>query len=212
MLGKLSRRSRKRLETSGRRANATVLAVSDRAMTITTGGGNLVTDTEVAVKVTLRVEPDGEPAFEVQEKFRFPQLALPSAGQRVAVVYDPDDHDTIMIDGDPLAAVDAMLSRSGRPPEKIDLVKDLMASAMSGAPSADTQAIATRWAAQHGGAVVIAPGAMDGTTFAGAPGVPPAASTEQDPVALLSQLASLKDRGLLSDAEFAAQKARVLAG
>ena len=65
MLGKPSRRTRKRLETSGRKASATVLSVSDRAMAITTGGGQLVQDTEVAVKVSLRVEPEGEMPFEV---------------------------------------------------------------------------------------------------------------------------------------------------
>ena len=36
--------------------------------------------------------------------------------------------------------------------------------------------------------------------------------TQKDPVELLSQLVALKDRGLLSEAEFAEQKSRILGG
>lgn len=207
MLGKVSKRTRKRLEASGRRAGATVLAVAERGMTITTGSTHLVSDTEVALKVTLRVEPDGELPFEVEEKFRFGQLSLPSVGQKLAVIYDPDDHDAIMLDDNPTAVVETMLASSGRPPGQIDLVKDLMASAMSGASSADTQAIAAKWAEQNG-AMVITPGAAFGIPTPATPA--PGAPAPQDPVELLSQLASLKERGLLSDAEFQAQKARII--
>lgn len=203
MLGKPSRRTRKRLETSGRKASATVLAVGSHGMAITTGGGQLVQDTEVAVKLTLRVEPDGEQPFEVEEKFRFPQLSLPTQGQRLAVIYDPDDHDAIMLDDDPMAAVEAAMDRSGRPEGQVDLVKQLMASAMSGASTADTQAIAMQWAEQNG-ATVITPG-VAGYGASPMPGAP-----QKDPVELLSDLVALKDRGLLTDAEFAAQKARIL--
>ena len=38
----------------------------------------------------------------------------------------------------------------------------------------------------------------------------PAAAAPQDPVAQLEKLAELKDRGILTDAEFAAQKAKIL--
>lgn len=203
MLGKPSRRTRKRLETSGRKASATVLAVGSHGMAITTGGGQLVQDTEVAVKLSLRVEPEGEPAFEVEEKFRFPQMAIPTQGQRLPVIYDPDDHDAIMLDDNPMAVVDAALAHTGKPEGQIDLVKQLMASAMSGASTADTQAIAMQWAEQNG-ATVITPG-VAGYGASPMPGAP-----QKDPVELLSDLVALKDRGLLTDAEFAAQKARIL--
>ena len=43
------------------------------------------------------------------------------------------------------------------------------------------------------------------------PPPPPApAAAAQDPVAQLEKLADLKDRGILTDAEFAAQKAKIL--
>lgn len=173
-------------------------------MAISHNGGALVSDTEVVVTVTLRVEPDGEAPFEVREKFRFPQLSMPSVGQRLSVVYDPEDRERVMLDEDPAGAVASMLAGSGRPVDQLDLVQQLMASATSGASSADTQAIARDWAEQHG-ATVIEPSA--GLVGPAAP--PPAAP---DPVELLSRLADLKERGLLTDAEFAAQKARILGG
>jgi hypothetical protein len=205
MFGKVSKRTRERLEATGRRAGATVLAVGDRGMAITSGSDQLVANTEVSLKLTLRVEPDGEPGFEVEVKLRFPQLSLPSVGQRLAVIFDPDDHETLMLDDSPIATVDAALQASGRPAGQIDLVKDLMASAMSGASPADTQAIARQWAEQNG-AVVITPNAMGAAGFGG----PSGGGAQPDPVELLSQLASLKDRGMLTDAEFAEQKARIL--
>jgi len=39
---------------------------------------------------------------------------------------------------------------------------------------------------------------------------PPPAAAPADPVAQLEKLADLKDRGILTDAEFAAQKAKIL--
>ena len=41
---------------------------------------------------------------------------------------------------------------------------------------------------------------------------PPAAAPSTDPVDRLSELADLRDRGVLTDAEFAAAKAKVLQG
>jgi hypothetical protein len=42
------------------------------------------------------------------------------------------------------------------------------------------------------------------------PPAPAAAAAPQDPVAQLEKLADLKDRGILTDAEFATQKAKIL--
>jgi hypothetical protein len=43
-----------------------------------------------------------------------------------------------------------------------------------------------------------------------APAPPPAAAPMQDPIEQLKQLAALKDQGILTDQEFAAQKAKIL--
>jgi hypothetical protein len=200
MFGKSSKRTQERLEASGVRADATVLEVSSHGLAISHNGGSLVSDTEVSVKLRLRVEPPGESSFELEKKLRFAQLAMPSEGQRLAVIFDPADHDTLMLDENPVAVAGSMLSGAGRPPEQVDLVQQLMASALGGASSADTQAIAMRYAEDHAGATVIVPGAA-------MPGAGP-----PDPVELLTRLADLKEKGLLTDAEFAAQKARILGG
>ena len=42
------------------------------------------------------------------------------------------------------------------------------------------------------------------------PPPPPAAEPEPDPIAQLKQLAALKDQGILTEEEFAAQKAKIL--
>lgn len=44
------------------------------------------------------------------------------------------------------------------------------------------------------------------------PPPPPAAPSEDDTIAQLQKLAALKDQGILTDEEFAAQKAKILAG
>jgi hypothetical protein len=63
---------------------------------------------------------------------------------------------------------------------------------------------ANRWAAQE---------AQQEPAYAPPPPPPPApAAPSNDPVARLNELAELRDRGLLTDAEFAAAKAKVLQG
>jgi Short C-terminal domain len=44
------------------------------------------------------------------------------------------------------------------------------------------------------------------------PEPPPPAAPAQDPIQALKDLAALKDQGVLTDEEFAAQKARILGG
>jgi hypothetical protein len=93
---------RKRLDKHGKRANATVLEISDTGPTVR--GGSFFGDQEVEQvrKSKLRVEPEGEPPFEVSGRFKYPNRAVPVAGGQIPVTYDPDDHDTLMIG--PIAA------------------------------------------------------------------------------------------------------------
>jgi Short C-terminal domain len=58
---------------------------------------------------------------------------------------------------------------------------------------------ASRWGAQEPQYVEQAP-----------PPPAPAAAPEADPIAQLKQLAELKDQGILTEEEFAAQKAKIL--
>src|SRR5215216_1154394 len=113
MLGKLSRRTRKKLEQHGKRAPAVVVDIAERGMSVTSGPAGLVSSTELALKTKLRVEPADEPQFEVEERFRYPQLAVPSVGSRVAVIYDPSDHDKLMIDRSPGGMATQFATASG---------------------------------------------------------------------------------------------------
>ena len=173
------------------KASAVVLEIADRGMSVTTGTGNLVGNTEVMLKAKLRVEPDGRPAFEVEQRFRFPQLAVPYPGLRVPVIFDPDDTDTVMLDDSPDAHIQSAMQGAGLSQESIDKIHNITAAAMGGASREQLQQMAA-------------------ASFQAMP--MPTPDAEQTKLDQLEQLASLHDRGVLTDAEFAAQKAQILGG
>jgi hypothetical protein len=194
MLGKLSRRTQRKLEDHGTHAPATVLAISDRGMTVSHNGGHLVADTEVILKTHLRVEPTGESSFEVEKRLRYDQLAMPSAGSHLAVIFNPEDHDELMLDpAGPAAGVMATVIPG------LGSVQDLLTAVRSAKAEAggDRQAMAETMLAQFGGgATVVGGGARFGT--------PP------DPLDELAKLGELHKNGVLTDEEFTAQKRRLL--
>jgi hypothetical protein len=197
MLGKPSRRTEKRLEEHGVRAPAVVLEIAEKGMAITNGAEGIVANTTVMLKAKLRVEPEGRPAFEVEQRFRFPQLALPTAGSRIAVVFDPDDTDKMMLDSSAQGQIHSMLQGAGIAPEKAAVLESISTAAMGGASRDDLVAMASQLS---GG---------QATVFTGM-GMPQAADPEQAKLDQLEQLAGLHARGVLTDAEFAAQKAQIL--
>jgi hypothetical protein len=191
MLGKLNRWTRHHLETDGREAVATVLEIAERGMAVTTGSGALVSDTELALKTRLRVEPAGEPAFEVHQRFRYSQFGVPGVGDQLTVRYDPADHDKIMI----TRLGTATTTRSGKSPaELLELVKD--AKAQFGGDRAKLGALLRE---SVGGAALV----IDGQAL-GAPG------GETNTIGQLERLAALHAQGALTDAEFATEKAKIL--
>lgn len=119
MLGKTSKRLQKQLEESGTRANATVVEIDDKGMAITHGQQGVVANTEIERKARIRVKPDGEPEFEVTKRFRFSQFDIPSAGQVIAVIFDPSDHDKVMLDRSRFGGQRAMLEADGLDPSQI---------------------------------------------------------------------------------------------
>jgi len=170
MLGKPSRRTRKRLEEAGKPAMATVVEIAEKGMAVTHGAEGVIGNTELALKTKLKVQPQDEPEFEVEETFRYPQLGVPAVGQQLAVIFDPEDHDKVMLDESQEAQTSAALAGTG-----------LMAAMQQ-----QQQALNANMGL----------------------GVGPAGS--QDPVDKLEKLQDLKEKGALTDAEFAAQKARIL--
>jgi hypothetical protein len=69
---------------------------------------------------------------------------------------------------------------------------------------------AQRWAAQD--APNYGPPQYQEPQYASPPPPQPAAAPSSDPVERLTELAQLRDRGILTDEEFAAAKAKVLQG
>ena len=184
MLGKPSKRLKKKLEEKGTRAPATVVDIAEKGMAVTSGPEGIVANTEVVLKTRLKVQPEGEPEFEVTERFRYPQLAIPSAGSVLPVIFDPEDHDKIMIDWSPEGQQEAALSAAGIDPGQLGQLMEQ----------------AQQWQAQgmQGGA-----GQMPAMAA-------PAAQPKSDPVEQLERLAKLKEQGALTEAEFEAEKAKIL--
>jgi hypothetical protein len=83
---------------AGNRAPAVVIEVKDTGMTV---------NNQPRVRLRLRVEPEGEPPFEVERKLLVSRLAIPRAGERGEVAYDPDDRDRFTFRGADLAGAGA---------------------------------------------------------------------------------------------------------
>ena len=111
---------------------------------------------------------------------------MPSAGQTIPVLYDPADHDKIIVDYSPEAQQGAALSAAGIDPNQIGQLMEQ----------------AQQLQAQAG--QVQGMGQMPGM----APAVP--AQPQVDPVEQLEKLAKLKESGALTEAEFEAEKAKIL--
>ena len=187
MLGKPSKRLMKQLEENGKHAKATVVEIAEKGMAVTRGAEGVVGNTELALKAHLRVQPEDEPEFEVKKRFSFPQLAVPSAGQTIPVLYDPADHDKIIVDYSGEAQQNAAFASAGIDPSQIG---QLMQQA---------EQMRAQGAGMQGGM-----GQVPGMT-------PPAPAQPQvDPVTQLEKLAKLKESGALTEAEFEAEKAKIL--
>jgi hypothetical protein len=79
---------------AGRRAPAVVIEVKDTGTTV---------NNQPRVRLRLRVEPEGEPSFEVERKLLVSRLAIPRVGERGEVAYDPDDRERFTFRVDDLA-------------------------------------------------------------------------------------------------------------
>jgi Short C-terminal domain len=182
MLGKPSKKLKKQLEESGKRANATIIEIAEKGMAVTRGADNVVANTEIALKTHLRVTPDDEPEFEVKKRFSFPQMAVPAAGQTVPVLYDPNDHDKIIVDYSAEAQQNAAFASAGIDPSQISEMMQQAQQMQAG----------------------MGMGQMPGMAQ------PAPAQAQPDPVEQLEKLAKLKESGALTDAEFEAEKAKII--
>jgi hypothetical protein len=216
MLGKRNYFTRKKLEEHGTVAKATVVEISDKAMAVTHGAEGPVSNTELIVKTRLRVEPEGEPSFEVHQKFRYPQLDLPGVGSVLTVRFDPEDHDKVMLDPDARESATGRLAASlggvaGNPGEGPGNLGGILAAVQQARseggqdPNAVAEALRKSFGAQ-GMTVIDASGAHAAGAAAAEPQSP-----EEERIENLERLVALRDKGALTAAEFAAQKAALLA-
>jgi hypothetical protein len=204
MLGHNKRLERK-LRDGGARAWATVQ--ESEQQWASTGGTNVAPgqagSMTIHQKLKLRVEPDGEQPFEVTVKQVYNDTHgphIPQEGWSVKVLYDPTDHSKLVID------MEAMAVRPGVDRDEA-VARHERALARMQDPDAWRQRAADMQA-QAAEQIQNAQAMRD--AMAGAvpqsQGAPPGPDVADE----LTKLARLRDRGVLTDAEFEVQKAKLL--
>jgi hypothetical protein len=206
MLGHNKRLEHKLKDQGGKQAWATVLE-SEKQWS-SSGGVNMAPgqagSMTIHQKIKLRVEPDGEPTFEATVHQVFNDLHgwhVPEEGWSVIVIYDSNDRSKLVIDVDKMpvgpgvdrdeavARHERVMARVKDPEARRQQIEEMKAKA----------------AAQAQGAIALQ------EMMAKAAAQAPTASPKPDVADQLTKLADLRDRGVLSDAEFEAQKAKILA-
>src|SRR6185312_6445827 len=91
------KRAERRLEEAGQSAQARVVSLH-RGGTWWVSGDHGSPDVQrTNCRVTLEVQPAGEPSFQTELKTHFHTDSIPSAGELLNVVYDPSDHENVAI-------------------------------------------------------------------------------------------------------------------
>jgi len=80
--------AQQRLANRGKRARGMLLSISETGMTMNDNPG---------VKLRIRVEPDDEAPFELEETLIVSRLSIPRPGDPYIVVYDPADHSNFQL-------------------------------------------------------------------------------------------------------------------
>jgi hypothetical protein len=194
-------------EQGGTVAWATVIDAKNKWASASMDGFNRVTSETDHVRVSLKVEPDGQEPFEATFSQAF-KGSIPMKGWQCKVIYDPSDRSKIAIQEDSITppgidhdrAERAAVRRNemmeaARSGNIAEYVEDMKAKALSG---------------QLGGFVMVDGQVVSGGGIPGMPGTP-ASAPKPDLADQLTKLADLRDRGVLTDAEFEAQKAKLLA-
>ena len=158
-------------------------------------------------KMKLRVSPAGEDAFEVDAEAWMPGTKGAWEGMIVPVLFDPSDHTQIVVDQSDeawkpadhenmAARRAARAAEQGADPERTAAV-DRMRTAALADPEGFRKLMEEKGPAAFG--------------LPGVPGAPPVvAAPTKDPIDQLAKLADLRDRGALTDAEFEAEKKKLL--
>ena len=91
------KREREELERSGTRAPAEIVEIAQSGMGIGDAGPGRTSSSGELLRMTiLRVQPEGQPEFEVRKRMRYGRTA-PKEGDRIEVLFDPSDHEKIVV-------------------------------------------------------------------------------------------------------------------
>jgi hypothetical protein len=202
MFGK-GKREREHLERNGVRAPATVLEIARLGWNIGDGGPNITSSSSEAVRMTtLRVEPEGGAPFEVRKRLRYGHgRYLPEAGDRIEVLYDPSDHEAVMV-APPTAEEDALRAAKALSKAKIGFT--------IGGDKEPSQ-VTDAFMQEHQEALKQAQEAqklMEQYSGGGETTTPEEGAF--DTSMQLAQLEALRDGGAMSEEDFQAAKARLL--
>jgi hypothetical protein len=196
MFGNKKGLEHKLAEQGGTVAWATVISADDKWDSSTNSGVSAMT-THVTehMKVTLNVQPDGEPAFEATFRQAFPGM-MPMKGWQVKVIYDPADHSQIAIQ-------ENQVFPPGIDHDRLERGAAIRDQAMAAAESGNMPQFIEEMKAKALSGEINVQGAPLVITGPSAP--------KLDVADELTKLADLHDRGVLTDAEFESQKTKLLA-
>src|SRR5579859_232843 len=190
----------KNLDEHGTRAPAKVITAEQTGAGVTTGNPALAGATEVLWKLDVKVKPDGAEPFDAHVEAKLPQYTALMVGSTVPVLFDPADHSNVTLDMSPQGWADASAAQVGAltgNPALAAPIKEMMEAALKD-PVAFRQHALEEAQKAFGAA---------GFTVMGA-GAPQ--SGEAAMVDTLQKLADLHKQGVLTDEEFAQQKAKLL--
>ena len=180
--------------------------IADEGMTGFTSTSTGFGTAWVHCKYIVEVQPETGAAFRAETKARVPYLGGPNDGDVVNCRYDPDSHKVeLVIDGDP--RYDPKLLRKAEKAQREELLNATPGSTPAPASSGYTpldpelQALMDADEAERAGAVPAASPAP----------AAPAATPSALRLDQLKQLGELHKEGMLTDAEFEQEKARILA-
>jgi hypothetical protein len=222
MFGSQERLEKKLREGDGKTATAEVTATKKGIVAISSGGdtAQLAASAHVNWKVTLQIAPDDGAPFQVTVTEPYPELgAGPSVGDKIGVLYDPNDHSKVAIDhsseGEATNVLSNIPDRTQAAMAQIggESAHDMMKEAIDN-PAEFRARMQERTQQMAADAVASARAGLPQYTTnwmqaagAGAGAAPAAAP---DPADELTKLANLKDRGAITEAEFEAQKKKLL--
>jgi hypothetical protein len=222
MFGNRNKLAQQLQAQGGTVAWATILGTSGGWASASMDGFNRVQSETDHERVNLRVEPEGEQPFEASFRQAFKDQ-MPRQGWTCKVIYDPQDHSKIaVLDGtitpagldhdraERAIARRAELKEAARTGNIAEYVEKRKAEALSGQSSG---IVMVNGQVVSGGDLMSALAAKAAQAGQPAPAQPPVAqpsAAQPDLAGQLAKLGELRDKGILTDAEFQAAKAKIL--